>query len=105
MRGLPNHACHEELKSLKTRYAKEIETTKARHWIEWLEDIEGKDLWTANKYISSEPKDGGKTRIPTLKAKHPDGTLTEANTNSEKSILIAKSFFRHLPLMPTSLPM
>lgn len=98
MRGLPQHACHQDLADIKKRYAAEIESTKKQHWIEWLEHIEGNDLWTANKYISTEPKDGGKTRVPTLHVKRPDGSTTEANTNQEKSTIIAASFF---PLPPT----
>lgn len=39
LRGLPEHACHEELKAIKKRYAEEIEATKKQHWIDWLEDI------------------------------------------------------------------
>jgi hypothetical protein len=98
MRGLPLHPCHEELKLLKNEYANEISSTKKQHWTDWLEDIEGNDLWTANRYISSEPSDGGKARIPTLTSKRPDGNTVEAATNAEKSIMIAKAFFPPPPL-------
>jgi ribonuclease HI len=97
MRALPLHECHGKLKTLKNHYAEEITSTKKQHWIEWLEDIEGNDLWTANRYVSSDPRDGGKVRIPSLKKKNPDGTTTEANSNQEKSVMIAESFF---PLPP-----
>ncbi|KIK35875.1 hypothetical protein CY34DRAFT_95373, partial [Suillus luteus UH-Slu-Lm8-n1] len=60
---------------------------------EWLENIEGNDPWTTDKYISLEPRDGGKTRVPTLHIQQLDGTMTEANTNHEKSTIIATSFF------------
>ncbi|OJA18739.1 hypothetical protein AZE42_12536 [Rhizopogon vesiculosus] len=93
MRGLPLHPCHEELKAIKNRYVDEISSMKKQHWIEWLEDIEGKDLWTANRYISSEPGDGGKARIPTLTKTGSNGITTIANTNPEKSRMIAESFF------------
>lgn len=92
-RGLPNHKCHEHLKTLKNRYAAQIESTKKQHWIEWLENIEGNNLWTANKYISSSSTDGGKARIPTLITRNPDGMQVEANTNQEKSAILATSFF------------
>ncbi|KAG2059249.1 hypothetical protein BDR06DRAFT_1003858 [Suillus hirtellus] len=55
MRGLPNHPSHDELKTTKNLYANKITTTKKQHWLEWLEDIEGNDLWTVNCYISLEP--------------------------------------------------
>ena len=102
MRALPLHRCHAELKTLKTRYAEEIALTKKQHWIEWLEDIEGNDLWTANRYISSEPRDGGKTRVPSLKRKNEDNTITIANTNQEKSTMIAESFFPLPPLVDST---
>ncbi|KAG2054977.1 hypothetical protein BDR06DRAFT_1047494, partial [Suillus hirtellus] len=57
MRGLPDHPCHREHKALKNHYADEIAATKKQHWLDWLEDIEGNDLWTANCYISSTLSD------------------------------------------------
>lgn len=101
LRGLPNHPCHEELKTIKKDYTERIETTKKQHWTDWLENLEGNDIWTVNRYISSEPKDGGKARIPTLKTKNPDGSIAEASTNHKKSLQIAKSFF---PPPPTDDP-
>jgi hypothetical protein len=93
MRGLPLHTCHEELKATKNMYAEEITSTKQQHWLESLEDIEGYDLWTTNRYISSEPSDGGKTRIPTLTSIGPDNMVSKATMNNKKSRLLAKSFF------------
>jgi ribonuclease HI len=98
LRGIPEHQCHDELKVLKKRYANEITETKKQHWIEWLEDLEGNDIWTANRYVSSSPNDGGQTRIPTLLKTQQDGSIIEATTNSEKSRLIAESFFPLPPL-------
>jgi len=97
MRALPLHHCHQELKTLKNAYTAKIEETKLTHWINWLEDLEGNDLWTANNYITSEPSDGGKARIPTLTTTTPDGTITHATTNEEKSEVIAKAFFPPAP--------
>jgi hypothetical protein len=99
MRGLPLHACHGELKKARSQLADEIMLTKKQHWIEWLEDIEGNDIWTANRYVTSEPSDGSKSRIPTLKTTLPDGSIVEATTNDDKSKLIAKSFFPSPPLV------
>ncbi|OJA20650.1 hypothetical protein AZE42_13544 [Rhizopogon vesiculosus] len=93
MRGLPLHSCHEELKDARSLYADEITSTKKQHWIDWLEDLEGNDIWTANRYVTSEPSDGSRSRIPTLTVTHADGSITEASTNDEKSRLIAESFF------------
>ncbi|OJA13662.1 hypothetical protein AZE42_13373 [Rhizopogon vesiculosus] len=99
MQGLPNHPCHDELKIAKNAYADAISKAKQQHWLNWLEEIEGNDLWTANRYISSEPRDGGKMRILTLTMKNADGTINEAATNNEKSTMIAKSFFPPPPVI------
>jgi len=104
MCGLPNHPCHNELKMVKNAYTDEIKKAKQQHWLNWLENIEGNNLWTANRYISSEPRDGGKTRIPMLMMKKADGTIDEAATNNEKSIMIAKSFFSPPPALNTVPP-
>ncbi|KAG2030873.1 hypothetical protein BDR03DRAFT_1016708 [Suillus americanus] len=88
----------QQYKTLKNQYADEIAATKKQHWIDWLEDLEGNDLWTVNRYVSSEPTDSSKSRIPTLTAKKPDGSTVEATTNDEKSNLIAEAFFPHPPI-------
>jgi len=103
MCGLPLHPIHDELKTIKEQYANEINTTKKEHWLDWLNDIEGNDLWTANKYISSAPSDGGKTRVPSLTISNPDGSKSEAITNQEKSQILATSFFPP-PLVTDSIP-
>ncbi|KAG2076436.1 hypothetical protein BDR04DRAFT_947760, partial [Suillus decipiens] len=51
------HLVHTDLKKMKQLYADEITVTKTQYWIKWLENIEGNDLWTANRYISSVPMD------------------------------------------------
>lgn len=93
MRGLPQHEIHEELKQTKNEYANPIQETKKQHWQEWLKDIKGNDIWTANRYVTSTPTDRGKTRIPTLTKNNPDGSKTSASTNAEKSQMIAQALF------------
>ncbi|KAG2071042.1 hypothetical protein BDR04DRAFT_1154846 [Suillus decipiens] len=95
---LPNHPYHTEYRTLKNCYADKITSTKKQHWIDWIEDLEGNNLWMASCYVSLEPTDGGKSHIPTLIAKNPDGSTVEASTNGKKSILIAEAFFSPPPL-------
>ncbi|OJA16795.1 hypothetical protein AZE42_13675, partial [Rhizopogon vesiculosus] len=85
MRALPLHPSHIELKTARNLYADEITATKKQHWIDWLEDLEGNDVWTANRYATTEPTDGRRSRIPTLTAMGTDGSIIEAATNDEKS--------------------
>ena len=46
-----------------------------------------------NKYISTPSGDGGKARIPVLNIQNQDGSTTEAISNDDKSIALARAFF------------
>jgi len=46
-----------------------IEDAKRAHWEEFLSSLDEKTVWNTQKYVSGEPTDGGKVRIPILKAK------------------------------------
>ncbi|THH16463.1 hypothetical protein EW146_g4189 [Bondarzewia mesenterica] len=93
LRHLPNHPSHQQVKDIRNAYATEIQRTKKQHWEDWLEDAKEKDMWIANKYISSPAGDGGRTRVPSLKTQLPDGTTRSLVTNSEKSAALASTFF------------
>ena len=79
----------------------EITKAKTNHWNNYLENIEGADIWTVNKYISNPVGDGGRTRIPMLKVKDDDGTTREVNTNEDKAKSLAKTFFPPKPAIST----
>lgn len=85
----PDHPCHEEHCTKRNQYSEAIKQTKKDHWINWLEEIKGNDIWIANKYLTAAAGDGGLSRIPTLR--HPDGSF--ADTNKEKSAALAHTFF------------
>jgi len=58
------------------------------------------NLWIANKYISGEHTDGGKTRILTLKLSAQDfvmGMPGEVATNEDKSEVLARLMFPKKP--------
>ncbi|PPQ72841.1 hypothetical protein CVT25_000254, partial [Psilocybe cyanescens] len=74
---------------------------KLQHWIDFLEEATTKDIWTANKYISTPATDGGKSKIPALKQKTANGQTTELTTNEEKAEALATSFFPPKPTKTT----
>jgi hypothetical protein len=92
----PAHDVHEMHNRAVKDYRKTLEYTKRNHWRDWLEKADDPDIWTVNRLIAAPASDGGKTRIPTLKYKVND-TETIANTNSEKTEALAKSFFPPKP--------
>ena len=58
-----------------------------------------RDVWIANRYISKDGTDGGKTRIPTLTLhlSEPDQPTTVAMTNEEKSMMLSTLMFPARP--------
>ena len=99
-RGLPDHHSHADHKRATKDYAKLIEESKKAHWEAWLLDAAERDLWTANKYATGPPSDGGKTRMPTLNRTNADGTVHRATSNEDKSKTLAKSLFPPPPPNP-----
>lgn len=100
-RGLPDHHAHDDHRATAKEYAKLIESTRKDHWENWLNNASEKDLWTANKYATNPPTDGGRTRIPDLIFTDPDGSTRHTTSNDEKSISLAESFFPPPPATPS----
>ena len=100
-RGLPNHSSHRLHRDASKKYANLIESTKKEHWEDWLTNASERDIWTANKYTTDPPSDGGKSRIPTLVSPDCQGVPTRTTNNTEKSEALAKVFFPLPPINPT----
>lgn len=93
MQFLPDHPFHEEHHILCNQYSEAIKRTKQEHWLNWLENINCNEIWIANKYLNSESSDNGPSCISSLKVKQPDGSVTTATLNDEKSTALTTSFF------------
>jgi hypothetical protein len=99
-RATPNHPAHQQLKTANKEYAELIKKSKKEHWENWLTNASERDVWTANKYATDPPTDGGRTRMPTLKFTDPTGEIRHTNSNQEKSTALANSFFPPPPARP-----
>ncbi|KAJ7173834.1 hypothetical protein C8R46DRAFT_892807, partial [Mycena filopes] len=66
---------------------------RERCWIEWLEEIDGSDVWVAGKMMKAAASDGGKTRVPVLKRKTAAGVEELAESNEEKSKWMVEEFY------------
>jgi ribonuclease HI/exonuclease III len=99
-RALPNHEIHSHLKKAKNDYATLIKSTKENCWKKFLEEAQGNDIWTASKYVSGNPTDGGKSRIPSLRVTKQNGDHEIIQSNLEKSKAFCRGFF---PPPPDSL--
>ena len=83
-----------------------IDEVKKTHWIKWLKDSTACNIYTANKYINSEPSDYSSTQIPDLKV--PDNAMHQENIasdNTAKARALVSSFFPPpltTPVIPAS---
>ena len=74
---------------------------KKAHWTDWLEEASSKDIYTVNKYVTSEPSDYLSTRIPPLKVHNKElNQHFMATNNSDKAKALANAFFPPPPLQP-----
>jgi len=100
-RGLPDHPSHQQHRQVSKEYTTLIEKTKKMHWEDWLLNASERDIWTASKYATNPPIDGGgRTRMPTLNFTGCDGEPRHTTSNTEKSEALAQSFFPPPPPSP-----
>ncbi|KAL5640019.1 hypothetical protein ACGC1H_007352 [Rhizoctonia solani] len=57
-------------------------------------------MWMAASYLSSEPTDGGRARVPNLTYTQPDGRSASASNNNTKSRVLMEAFFPPAPPPP-----
>jgi len=93
--GIQNSPTHEEYRCKRNDYAQAIKDTKRDHWEEWLENLEGEEVWAVGKMMSGGGKDGGRTRIPDLEVKDEitKRVKQRASTNEQKSNMFFETFF------------
>ena len=96
-RAIADHPTHNAHQDICNKYGEAIKRAKTQHWQDFLETVQGPDIWTVNRYISNPPGDGGRQRIPTLKVPQVNGTSTEVTTNEEKAAAFHQSFFPPKP--------
>ena len=96
VQGDADNPLWERFKDSRRAFNREMDKAKREHWQDWLEKSMDPDLWTAHKYITAAPGDGGKTRIPDL-MQSTGGTHSVANTNEGKGRMLAKAFFPSKP--------
>ena len=96
------HPCHDEYRTVRNFYSNLIKEQRRNHWISWLEKIGDRDLWTANRFITGPPSDGGKMCVPALRSTDKQGNQIEVcnNTDKSKSKLLHKVFFFDPPNDP-----
>jgi ribonuclease HI len=89
----PDHPVHEQYKEAHAKYQAEIKKAKQDCWNGFIDNADHEALWTAHKYLTSTPTDGGATRIPTLATTGPEGERIAHTSNEEKSRALYETFF------------
>ena len=51
---------HKAFRQARNKYSEAIRTTKAEHWTEWLESLDGEEVWAANRLVTGPASDGGR---------------------------------------------
>lgn len=87
--GIQDDPAHEEYRTARNAYTQAVKREKKRLWEEWLETMDGEEVWKAGKLVGKDTPDGGRTRIPVLKV---DGTK-KADSNETKDQLFFDTFF------------
>jgi hypothetical protein len=99
MRGIEGHPAHEAYRLARNTMAEEIRKAKAEHWTQWLEGLDDKTVWAANRLVMSSASDGGASRVPTLQIRDPGtkAVTAEAKDNDGKVKMFCDLFFPPRP--------
>ena len=97
---------HEVFQQARNNYSEVIRTMKAEHWTEWLESLDGEEVWSANRLVTGPVSDGGRSQVPTLQVKDPTTKVVtrEACTNKDKGDLFYQTFFPTRTALPAPAP-
>lgn len=94
-RFAPDHPVHEEARTSRTKFCTAVRVAKAKHWVQWLEELTASGVWKAGKFVSAEATDGSAVRMPTLQRRDPvtKAVVETAVTNEQKTEMLRKEFF------------
>ncbi|KAF7373394.1 RNA-directed DNA polymerase from transposon X-element [Mycena sanguinolenta] len=92
-REVPGSPAHEEYRVARNYFSSRVRAARRQHWLEWLDSIDGADVWTAGQLMKGGSTDGGRTRVPDLRRKSAGGGEEVAATNSAKSKWMVEEFY------------
>lgn len=89
---ITNHPSIAAHRKISNKLTETIKASKDAHWVDWLENANAREIYTANKYVTNEPSDLSCARIPDLNTT-VNGAPAVASTNNAKAQALAESFF------------
>lgn len=92
-RADPKHAAHAEYRRYRNHYADHITAAKNDFWKAWIDSVDGKTIWDANRFLKRGATDGGRARIPPIRVPAAGGRERTLNSNEEKGAEFHQTFF------------
>ncbi|CDO74895.1 hypothetical protein BN946_scf184988.g2 [Trametes cinnabarina] len=92
-RADPTHPSHAEYRRYRNMYADHIQAAKNDYWKAWIDSVDGKTIWDANRFLKRGASDGGGARIPPIWADEAGGRRRTLNSNEEKGAEFHRTFF------------
>ncbi len=99
-RATPAHPSHTEYRRYRNIYAdnitaakNNITAAKNNFWKVWIDSIDGKTIWDANRFLKRGATDGGRARIPPIRVPGEGGRERVLHTNEEKGAEFHHTFF------------
>ena len=68
LREVCDHSVHQEYKVAVNKFKETMVAIQKQHWMDWLESATQKDIYTVNKYLTSEPTDYSSAHIPPFRS-------------------------------------
>ncbi|KAJ2981722.1 hypothetical protein NUW54_g10834 [Trametes sanguinea] len=78
-----------------------VRAAKRDHWQAWIDSVDGKTIWDANRFLRRGPTDGGSARIPPIRATDVGGRPCVLNSNADKGAEFHRTFFLPSPDVKT----
>jgi hypothetical protein len=97
LRHEPEHPIHAETRTSSTAYKELIKTTKNLCWKKFIENARDFSIWLVHKTVTGTGSDGGRARLPALRAT-PDDDAEFVTENHAKARVLHTEFFPPPPL-------
>lgn len=94
------HPAHAEYHRFRNKYADHITAAKNDFWKAWIDSVNSKTIWDANRFLKRGTTDGSSARIPPIRVTGADGQERSLNANAEKGAEFHRTFF----LPPSTAP-
>ncbi len=94
------HPVHAEYRRYRNHYTDAIRMAKNDFWKAWIDSVDSRTIWDANRFLKRGSTDGGSARIPPINVVGVDGQNKVLTSNDDKG----KEFYDTFFLPPSTQP-